>query len=76
MLVYQWLNIQKKRFYKITINPNKDNFLLDYHWGSYITKRGGRKGVMLKSEEEVNNTISDMMKRRKIRGYELTCPMQ
>jgi hypothetical protein len=74
MLIYQWLNIQKKRFYKITINSNNNNFLLNYYWGSYVSNRGGRKDILLDSEDEVNKTISDMMKRRKSRGYELTIP--
>jgi predicted DNA-binding WGR domain protein len=72
MLIYQWLNRAKDRFYKITIEQNTpDNLVLYYQWGSNNSNRGGRKSVSVCSEEEVKNTIDNMMKRRKSRGYEL-----
>ncbi len=72
MVIYQWLNRAKDRFYKIKVKKNDDNNLvLDYHWGSCISKRGGTKSIILCSQEEAQKTIDLMMKRRKSRGYEL-----
>ncbi len=70
--IYEWLNKEKLRFYKITINKDiNDCLVINYHWGSCISNRGGKKDIFVQSEEEVQNYISHMMKRRKSRGYEL-----
>lgn len=74
MLIYQWLNNAKERFYKITVQKDGANVVLDYHWGSVNTNRGGKKSISLCSEEEAQKTIEQMMKRRKSRGYELIAP--
>lgn len=75
MLMYQWLNKAKDRFYKIEVKKNNgEGLILDYHWGSCITKRGGKKNIFVCSEEEAQKTIVNMMKRRKSRGYELIAP--
>ncbi len=71
MLIYQWLNRTKERFYKITVNNDGINVVLNYHWGSINSNRGGKKEIQLCSEEEAKSTIEKMMKRRKSRGYEL-----
>lgn len=75
MLTYQWLNRAKDRFYQITVKQNGiNNIMLDYHWGSCNSNRGGKKSISLCSEEEAKKTIEGMMKRRKSRGYELVAP--
>lgn len=75
MLIYQWLNKAKDRFYKIEVKKNENNtVVLDYHWGSCITNRGGKKNISLCTKEEAQKTINQMMKRRKSRGYELITP--
>jgi predicted DNA-binding WGR domain protein len=75
MLIYQWLNRAKKRFYKIEVKRNDSNeLILNYHWGSCVSSRGGKKNIVLCSEEEAQKTINQMMKRRKSRGYELIAP--
>jgi predicted DNA-binding WGR domain protein len=71
MLIYQWLNRAKSRFYKIVVQKDGTNIVLDYHWGSCNTNRGGKKSILLCSEEEAQSAIDKMMKRRKSRGYEL-----
>jgi predicted DNA-binding WGR domain protein len=75
MLTYQWINRAKDRFYQITVKQNGfTNIVLDYHWGSCNSNRGGQKSISLCSEEEAKKTIEGMMKRRKSRGYELIAP--
>jgi predicted DNA-binding WGR domain protein len=72
MLTYQWINRAKDRFYQITVKQNGfTNIVLDYHWGSCNSNRGGKKSLSVCSEEEAKKTIEGMMKRRKSRGYEL-----
>jgi len=71
MLIYQWLNKAKERFYKITVQKDGSKVVLNYHWGSVNTNRGGKKSLLLCSEEEAKKTIDQMIKRRKSRGYEL-----
>lgn len=76
MLIYKWINRTKDRFYQITIKQNESNGLvLNYHWGSCTTNRSGKKNIVLCSAEEAQKTISQMMKRRKSRGYELITPL-
>ena len=75
MLIYEWFNRAKDRFYKITVQKDENNIVLDYHWGSCNTNRGGKKSISLCSEEEAQKTIDQMMKRRKSRGYELIAPL-
>lgn len=71
MLIYGWLNRAKDRFYKITIHKDEHRIVLNYHWGGCNSNRGGKKEMLLCSEEEAQKTIEQMMKRRKSRGYEL-----
>ena len=73
--MYKWLNKAKDRFYQINVLDNGSNIILDYHWGSCNTNRGGKKSILLCSEEEAQKTINQMMKRRKSRGYELIAPL-
>lgn len=49
--------------------------VLDYHWGSCVSNRAGKKNILLCSEEEAKKTIEQMIKRRKSRGYELITPI-
>jgi predicted DNA-binding WGR domain protein len=75
MLIYQWLNKAKERFYQIIVQEDSDKIRLDYTWGSCNTNRGGKKNLFLCSKEEAQKTIEKMMKRRKSRGYELVSPI-
>lgn len=74
MLIYQWLNRAKDRFYKIAVKQDGTRIVLDYNWGSCNSNRGGNKSISLCSKEEAQKTIEQMMKRRKSRGYELVAP--
>ena len=75
MLIYQWLNREKARFYKIAVQKDGTNIVLDYRWGSCSTNRGGKKSILFCSEDEAKKTIERMKKRRKSRGYELIAPL-
>jgi len=75
MLIYQWLNRAKDRFYEIAVKQDDNRIRLDYNWGSCNSNRGGTKSLFLCSEEEAKKTIEQMMKRRKSRGYELVAPL-
>jgi len=75
MSIYEWVNKEKARFYKIIIKKEGNNrIVLDYQWGSCNTKRGGKKKLMVQSEEEASRYIAKMIKRRKSRGYMLIAP--
>lgn len=72
---YQWLNREKSRYYTITVEKDgTNNIILNYRWGGCNSNRGGKKNLLLCSEEETNKTIEHIMKRRKSRGYELINP--
>jgi predicted DNA-binding WGR domain protein len=72
MLTYKWLNRAKDRFYQIVVIKNEAHgMVLNYHWGSCNTNRGGKKEISVCSQEEAQKTIDKLMKRRKARGYEL-----
>ena len=75
MMIYNWLNKYKKRFYLIKVQKHGNSFILDSYWGSCITNRGGKKNVSLSTEQEVINFIDKMMARRKSRGYEFVSNM-
>jgi hypothetical protein len=69
---YEWLNQNKKRYYKISVHNNgTDSILLNYYWGGCHSRRGGKKNLLLQTPKEVEQCIDKMMKRRKSRGYEL-----
>ena len=73
--IYEWLNRDKARFYKIKVE--KENSLVivaKHHWGSLNSNRGGKKELLLQSDEECQKLINNMIKRRKSRGYELISP--
>lgn len=73
---YEWLNREKSRFYRITIEKNGfHDIRLDFRWGGCNSNRGGKKNVCVQSEEEARKHIGYMMKRRKSRGYELVAPV-
>jgi predicted DNA-binding WGR domain protein len=72
MSIYQWINKEKLRYYTITIQKESDReIVLNHSWGSIKSNRGGKKNLVTQSEEEVQQCIHKMMKRRKSRGYEL-----
>ena len=75
MQIYQWINKSKDRFYKVTLCKDEYKIVLNYHWGGCNSNRGGKKEMLLRSEEEAQRTIGQMMKRRKSRGYELITPL-
>lgn len=73
---YEWLNREKSRFYRITIEKNGfRDIVLHFRWGGCNSNRGGKKNVLMQTEEEAQTFIGQMMKRRKSRGYELIAPM-
>lgn len=75
MQIYHWLNRAKERFYYLTVLKKEDNIIINYHWGSCSTLRGGKKIVSMESENEASTFIQQMIKRRKSRGYELITPL-
>jgi len=76
MSIYEWVNKEKARFYKIIIKKEGNNrIVLDYQWGSCNTKRGGKKKLCVQSEDEAQKYITKMLKRRKSRGYMLIAPL-
>ncbi len=73
--IYKWLNKEKSRYYIIAIEHNGTNtIVLNHAWGGCNSNRGGRKNILVQTEEEVQKFINKMMKRRRIRGYELISP--
>jgi predicted DNA-binding WGR domain protein len=71
MSVYQWLNKEKARFFKITVQQSQDEIILNHVWGGCNSNRGGQKSLLVNTQEEAQKYIYLMMKRRKSRGYEL-----
>lgn len=74
-ILYKWLNHEKSRFYFIWIKKNISNeIILSHKWGAINNNRGGKKNVLMQTEEEAQTFINQMMKRRKSRGYVLIAP--
>jgi len=72
MNTYRWLNKEKSRYYTLEVKKDESNSInLYYRWGSCISNRGGKKNIVVSTEEEVQIFIHQMMKRRKNRGYDL-----
>lgn len=70
--IYEWLNIEKNRFYRIVIEKDGANdIILNHKWGSCNSNRGGKKNISVQTEAEMQDFIKKMLKRRKVRGYEL-----
>ena len=70
--IYQWLNIEKSRFYTITVNQYENSHIvLNYQWGGCHSNRGGKKSIFVFSEKKAQELINKMIKRRKSRGYQL-----
>ncbi|CAK0756083.1 putative Wgr [Gammaproteobacteria bacterium] len=73
--IYEWLNQEKLRYYKIAVTEEGTNgIVLAHDWGSCISNRGGKKNLLVQTQEEAQKFIAKMMKRRKSRGYELVAP--
>lgn len=76
MNIYKWLNHEKSRYYTIIVEKVKHNdILLKYYWGGCNSNRGGSKNIRINTQQEVELYINKMIKRRKIRGYELISPL-
>jgi hypothetical protein len=76
MSVYRWLNKEKSRYFTIAINIDGTNsVILNYSWGGCYSNRGGKKNILVQTQEEAYKFIEKMMKRRKHRGYELIYPL-
>jgi len=72
LTIYKWINQEKSRYYTVTVrHDDKRQIVLNYRWGGCNSNRGGKKNILLQTEEEVKIFIVKMMKRRKSRGYEL-----
>jgi hypothetical protein len=70
--IYQWINKEKSRYYTISVNKDgTNNIILNYCWGGCHSNRGGKKNILVQTEEDATGYINKMMKRRKSRGYEL-----
>jgi len=75
--IYQWLNKEKSRYYVIDVQKDADDGIaLKHSWGGCHSNRGGKKSLLVQSDEEIEKYIGQMMKRRKSRGYELVSPAQ
>ena len=69
--IYEWINKEKQRFYTITVyKKDDDSILLKYKWGAMHSNKGGNKDIVA-TEHEAEHYITQMLKRRKYRGYEL-----
>lgn len=74
--IYEWLNHEKSRYYKITVHKQDyDHIVLNYDWGSCNSNRGGTKNLLVHTDEEAEKHVIKMLKRRKSRGYELISPL-
>src|SRR3954471_21184029 len=72
---YSWQNKSKFRYYKLIVQPDMLNeFVVICNWGSVVTRRGNCKKHAFQSQDEVVAFVSNMMKRRTRRGYELIPP--
>jgi predicted DNA-binding WGR domain protein len=70
--IYHWFNPTNSRYYTITVQRDMLNDkVLTYSWGGRQSKIGGSKSLLVETEEEIQNHITYMMKRRKSRGYHL-----
>jgi predicted DNA-binding WGR domain protein len=73
--VYEWLNEEKSRYYKITVHKQSPHvIILNYAWGSCNSNRGGQKNILVGNDDEAHSRVLNMMKRRKSRGYQLVAP--
>lgn len=72
--VYEWLNKEKSRYYRISIIQHHNDIILSHSWGGCNSNRGGKKNLFVKTEEEMTITLNKMIKRRRSRGYELIAP--
>lgn len=76
-MLYKWLNREKSRYYTIAVHKTfPDEIVLNYAWGGCNSNRGGKKNLLVHTEEEAQKYITQMMKRRKSRGYELVTPQK
>jgi DNA polymerase-3 subunit epsilon len=58
------------KYYKLTLQPNLFGTTdVICHWGRYGTNRGGYKIIACKDQQEIDNAIQLITKRRQIRGY-------
>lgn len=73
--IYEWLNREKSRYYKIVVKPDVNGIILNHDWGSSNSNRGSKKNIFVQTEEDVQKFIGKMMKRRKSRGYDLITPL-
>jgi len=72
--IYEWLNVEKSRYYKITVkNYESSNIIFDFCWGGCNSNRGGK--MVVNTKEEAQEFITKMMKRRKSRGYKFITPL-
>lgn len=72
---YEWINNEKSRYFVIAVKRYKESHIAINHvWGGCYSNRGGKKVVSVQTEQEAQEYINQMMKRRKSRGYELVAP--
>ncbi len=74
--LYEWLNNEKSRYYTISIERDGTNaIVLNHRWGGCNSNRGGKKNLLVQTQEEAHKLLTKMMKRRKVRGYKLITPI-
>lgn len=69
--IYKWLNHDKSRYYTIAVEKTDTDIVLNHQWGGCNNNRGGKKNILVTNKDEMQKCITQMMKRRKSRGYEL-----
>ncbi len=68
---YYWQNIEKKRYYHITILDTREGYNAYLNWGSLVTQRRYKKIMTFDSNEALQTYVTYISKRRNRRGYKL-----
>lgn len=68
---YYWFNQKNQRYYKILVHKDMLNdIVLTFTWGGKHSRKGNHKHVVVSSQQEVQQQVNSMMKRRCNRGYD------
>ena len=64
---------KEDRYYYVSIQTTffKNETDLICSWGVYHNNRGGRRIIVCKSKNEIDNHLDRIIKRRKSRGYQI-----
>ena len=69
MHIKHWINEKTNRYYKIMLHPSFFGESIILMWGRINSKLGGYKIVLCDTQEEIEEIINKIAKRRKYRGY-------